>query len=507
MTFSDSFGSGRKASELSNILERIEELIVSQRNDKSTVRDALIGVGTQDVSVAVLDRGDIRGNALGSSDADRSTGDMAKRTLDDGTIFQACSISKPITAFAVIKLCQEGKLNLDSPISDYLDGERLSWISTSKTFTLASSITLRQLLSHTSGLSGHGFGGYRRGPLPTIHEILTGTPPANNEPIKLTTVPGQTYSYSGGGYTVIQLILETVLGKPFHQLMDEIILKPLKMSRSTYMILPEAETNYAPAYLTGELRADPDHHSQPESAAVGLWTTPSDLLRAIQAVQQSLKSGGFLEQRWVKIMLTEVQEGMGLGWAVERNGTTFHHSGDNDPGYECIVIGYADLSKMQKSPDIEADFTSAGDYIADECGICIMTSSALGYANVCVKLTQSIPYLIEWPSMNSRPWVPFLDRSTTISESALGWIGEWGSSGWIFQGDIEKGLFIKHGATVAIPVLPAAIPPKFYAEGPSIDLVTDGLDLLLRLGMKAGGVRIIDVWQNYECKTLEIRHS
>jgi hypothetical protein len=96
----------------------------------------------------------------------------------------------------------------------------------------------------TSGLRVHGFGGYSTTDIPTLPQILRGDPPANNEQISLFTFPGLGAAYSGGGFTVIQLILETHLRKPFYQIMDETVLQPLKMSRSTYKTLADTEKNY-----------------------------------------------------------------------------------------------------------------------------------------------------------------------------------------------------------------------------------------------------------------------
>jgi CubicO group peptidase (beta-lactamase class C family) len=99
-------------------------------------------------------------------------------------------------------------------------------------------------LSHTFGLRVHGFGGYLKTDIPTFPQILRGDPLANNEQISLLTLPGLGFAYSGGGFTVIKLIFETHLRKPFYQIMDETVLQPLKMSGSTYKALADTEKNY-----------------------------------------------------------------------------------------------------------------------------------------------------------------------------------------------------------------------------------------------------------------------
>ena len=392
------------------------------------VRDVLTGQGTQIVSVGILDAGEITAKILGAPVREPDSRDSIN-PFDNDTLFQACSISKPITALAVIKLCQEGKLNLDTPISQYLLSEQLSWISTPQTHLLVSQVTLRLLLSHTSGLGLHGHLGYSTTPVPTLEEILTGSPPANNEPIKLNLLPGQKLSYSGGGFIVIQLLLENRLQKPFHQIMDETILQPLKMTRSTYQILPAIEKNYAPAYLTGKLKSDPDYHLQPESAAAGLWTTPSDLLKAVQTLQLGLESEDshdFLQKRWADIMLTEIEEnGLALGWVTKKGGMCFEHAGSNEPSYRCFVFGYADLAAgddMTRDDDKSSNERPRG--IPRDCGLCIITSSALGDL-IWSKILAAVPYLQGWPSPFIHGWpnilqafVPFIDWKKKIDEKA-----------------------------------------------------------------------------------------
>src|SRR6185437_1371249 len=96
-------------------------------------------------------------------------------------------------------------------------------------------VTLRELLSHTAGVTVHGFPGYARGqPIPSLVDILNGIPPANSPPIRVDLVPGKTWRYSGGGYVIVEQLLEDVTGEPFAALMHDQVLRPLGMSHSTY---------------------------------------------------------------------------------------------------------------------------------------------------------------------------------------------------------------------------------------------------------------------------------
>jgi CubicO group peptidase (beta-lactamase class C family) len=477
-------------SKASEIIELLETLIKSQSTDGKSVSEVLVDLGTPIVSVAVMDNGTITTSQIIGS----------PKPFDNNTLFQAASISKPVTALAVIKLCQEGTLDLDAPISKYLSAEQLSWISTTKTFPIVSQISLRLLLSHTSGLSAHGFMGYSTSRTPDLSQMLRGDPPANNEPIALSLLPGQKFSYSGGGFQVIQLILETYLQKPFRQIMDEIVLQPLKMARSTFQFLPAAGS-YAPVYLNGKNKSEPDHYLLPETAAAGLWTIPSDLLRAVQAVQRSLDSDDFLEQKWAKIMLTVVEQQMGLGWVIKEDGSHFGHAGGNYPGYLSFVFGYADLPSSEPDeakPEKETRERKAN--IPKHCGISVMTSSALGDLTKD-KILEAVAYMKGWPAISDGPVVPFMDRAKEIDGRAKEWQGNWGPGNWSLK-DANEGLSLQYKSFPAVALVPAAISPRTYDEGSSIDLVTDGLEMMLRLGWKDGS-RVIEVWQDGDIKTLE----
>jgi CubicO group peptidase (beta-lactamase class C family) len=494
----DAAGTGLP-SETPGIYEQLESLIKSQSAEGRAAAEILTDLGTPVVSVAIMDVGNITSRVFGLPGTQQSTATLgSEQAFDHNTLFQAASISKPMTAIVVIKLCQEGKLDLDAPISRYLDAEQLSWISNTQTKELVSQISLRLLLSHTSGLSATGFEGYATATIPTVPQILRGDPPANSEPVSLFTLPGQQFAYSGGGFTVVQLILETCFKKPFHQIMHEKLLQPLKMTRSTFDYLPATEKNYAPAYWNGKLKTDPEYFSFPESAAAGLWTTPSDLLRAIHAVQLSLESDSFLERKWAEIMLTEIGEnGFSVGWRAKKNGLHFSHAGGNSPGYRCFVVGFAKLpgakTENQQALNIETE------QVPENCGVSIMTSSLMGDI-VHDKILEAVSYLKGWPYVERGPSIPFLDRTKSIDIQAKHWCGTWGPGDWELSE--EKGLSVRYGTLPAVPLIPAAQPPKKYEEGNSIDLVADGLEMMLRLGWK-NGARIIEVWQARDVATLE----
>lgn len=126
-----------------------------------------------------------------------------KRPVTTNTLFQAGSISKSLNGVGIIKLVQEGKLNLDSDINIYLKSWKFPYDSLSK----GKKITIANLLSHTAGLTVHGFDGYEKGDtIPTMIQILNGEKPANNKAIRSMYEPSLKSEYSGGGTTISQLI-------------------------------------------------------------------------------------------------------------------------------------------------------------------------------------------------------------------------------------------------------------------------------------------------------------
>jgi CubicO group peptidase (beta-lactamase class C family) len=164
-------------------------------------------------------------------------------------LFQAASISKSLNGVGVLKLVQEGKLNLSADINDYLKSWKFPYDSVSK----GKKISIANLLSHTAGLSIHGFPGYEKGvPLPTGPQILDGVSPANTKSVRSAFEPGLKYQYSGGGTTISQTIVEDITGKPYADYMWENVLKPLGMNGSTYAYLSSnsQETLRATAYLS-----------------------------------------------------------------------------------------------------------------------------------------------------------------------------------------------------------------------------------------------------------------
>jgi CubicO group peptidase (beta-lactamase class C family) len=134
------------------------------------------------------------------------------RPVNPETLFQVGSIGKPIAAMGALKLVEQGKLKLDGDVNETLK----SWKQPESGFTREQKVTLRRILSHSAGLTVHGFPGYAAGELvPTVPQILDGEKPAKNDAVRVDTLPGSILRHSGGGLIIMQLMMMEGTGKSF----------------------------------------------------------------------------------------------------------------------------------------------------------------------------------------------------------------------------------------------------------------------------------------------------
>ena len=160
----------------------------------------------------------------------------AGKPVDGDSRFQVASMSKWITAWGVMTLVEAGKLDLDKPVSLYLK----RWTLPKSKFDNAG-VTVRRLLSHTAGLTdGLGYAGFKPGdPLQSLEASLTqaaDASPGHDGAVRVGVEPGTEFKYSGGGYTLLQLLVEEVSGQSFNGYMTSHVFEPLGMTRSTFVL-------------------------------------------------------------------------------------------------------------------------------------------------------------------------------------------------------------------------------------------------------------------------------
>lgn len=290
------------------------------------------------VSIAFFDQGGIvwtRTYGL----ADVASG----RPVTTDTLFEAGSISKPVAAVAAMSLVQDGKLALDEDVNARLR----DWKVPANAFTAQQKVTLRRLLSHTAGLTIHGFPGYARDkPLPTLDQILDGAPPANTAKVVVSATPGGQWVYSGGGYVIAQLLMTETDGTPFPDLARKRVLTPAGMAGSTYaQPLPDAmQARAATAYRLDGKPVPGGWHVYPEMTAAGLWTTPSDLARFAIAFQKAHRgqSSAMLSKASADEMLKPNLGDWGIGFGLRREAGMIQHGGVDEgfvSGFEAFTDG------------------------------------------------------------------------------------------------------------------------------------------------------------------------
>lgn len=260
------------------------------------------------------------------------------------TLFQAGSISKSVTAVAALKLVNEGRLSLDGDIRSTLRMWKVRYGDT----VAPAPVTLRQLLNHTAGLNEVGGTGYLRGmPLPTLAQILEGAVPANTPPIRVEKVPGTAWQYSSGGYYVVQALLTEAAGMAFPKLAARLVLDPAGMRHSSFaQPLPAGKEQMATRAVGQDGTPLTDGwRVNPELAAGGMWTTPSDLARFAIGLAQSARGQdvGLLDARAAGMMMTRGLNNWGLGVDLgsPAGPRRFGHTGHNT-GFVSEYVMYPD---------------------------------------------------------------------------------------------------------------------------------------------------------------------
>lgn len=291
------------------------------------------------VSVAIIEDGEVAwAHAWGVADTET----RAPVTVE--TLFQAASISKPIGALAALSLVEDGRMQLDAPINEYL----ATWTLPDNDFTADSAVTLRGILTHSAGTTVWGFPGYRKDEpfdaeqvLASNAQVLDGL--GNTDSVRVYKVPGTSWQYSGGGYTIMEQAVEDVTGQAFPEVLAQRVLGPSGMVLSTYeQPLPEDRWGQASrGHRADGSEVDGEWHTYPEQAAAGLWTTPTELALVsvhLLDIREGYVRNGVLSREMLDQMLTRHRDGAegfsnwGLGFSLnDLDGeAAFGHNGANE---------------------------------------------------------------------------------------------------------------------------------------------------------------------------------
>ena len=307
------------------------------------MEERLAHYGCPGIAAAVLKDGTVAFSA-GFGRMERGS----DRAVQADTVFAGASISKPVTAALVMQQVELGLLDLDVDVNRYLS----AWRVPVNEFTSVQPVTLRHLLSHRAGTTVHGFGGFAPGlAQPGVLDTLHGRAPAVNAPVTVDKVPGGSIRYSGGGYTVLQLVLEELTGKPFAQLARENLFEPLDMGSASF-------ENPLPAPIRE--RAASGHDAQgaplpekwpncPQQAAGGIYVSAPDFALFLGAFRNAWlgRATPLMKPETARAMIDSRAEGdFALGWRVLGQGSAMRisHGGSND-GYQCETTCYLESGK------------------------------------------------------------------------------------------------------------------------------------------------------------------
>lgn len=418
---------------------------------RPSLSDRMAELGVPGVSVAVLVDGEIAW-ARGYGLADAASG----RPVTPNTLFQAASISKPVAALSALRLVEASRVDLDGDVNAHLT----SWRVPESWFTEQAPVTLRGLLTHRAGLTVWGFPGYGPGEeVPDGPAILDGR--GNTDPVRPYKTPGESWRYSGGGYTVMQQLVADVAGRPFAAVMREEVLDPIGMSRSTYEqpIPPERQDDIATGHRPDGEPVPGGWRTYPEQAAAGLWTTPRELALYAREMQRARRgeSSRVLGETLVRAMLTPDEDDWGLGPAISADGHRFQHGGSNQ-GFRCTFAASID-----------------GDY-----GVFVMTNSDSG-SPLAAEIAATVAHAYGWSGPLSEEKVP-VDVPPAVREQYVGTYvaREVGAEFRFVMG--ERGLMLRQGPSNA-QLWPLSDASFFDTEsGREAHFSIDGDEMTVRVG-------------------------
>lgn len=281
------------------------------------------------------------------------------------TVFQAASLSKPVFAYAVLKGCAEGLLDLDAPLSTYLPDPYITGDPRLQ------QITARHVLSHTSG-----FPNWR----------------PKDQPLRIHFAPGERFAYSGEGYVYLQRVVERLSGQPLDEWMQARLLGPLGMRYSSYVWVDTYEAQAACGH-DGEGKPRKGRRMEEANAAYSLYTTPTEFARFMALLlrppadpiclttdqvaqmltpQIPVNDAGLDAEQPTPEVQTDGQVSWGLGWGLQHGpgGEAFWHWGDNGE-FQAFALGWSastDLARQRAGMICMANSASGRALWADLFG-------------------------------------------------------------------------------------------------------------------------------------------
>ncbi|HDR7912843.1 TPA: beta-lactamase family protein [Bacillus wiedmannii] len=297
-------------------------------------------------SVASLSLAVIRDGKLDETIAFGTLESGTTRTVTTNSIFNSCSISKFITAMLVLTLSDQKTVHLDEDVNDRLT----SWNIPTNLFTSQNKVTLRNLLSHQSGIIDppNSFEHYTLAQgRPNLSELLAGKTSYCPVRIEVTYKPESEFHYSDANFCIIELLLEDITGKPFNLLLEEYIFQPLQLKNS--MLFSTKDINKMEAFACGHNKdgtiTNEKYPFYPFAASSGIWTTPTDLSTLVIEIIHSLQGQSKLKlsQKLVQDMISPqgCSKWTGLGVFLDDSNKDLQmYSLGWGVGFQCMMVCY-----------------------------------------------------------------------------------------------------------------------------------------------------------------------
>jgi len=291
----------------------------------STIANKMVDYKIPALSLAVINDGKIEW-----ADTYQNPG-FSEQNLNSSSIFQAASLSKPVTFFAALRMHTAGEIDLDENIENYVESYQLPQGKQ----TSENPVTFRNIFAHTSGITSGGYQGYAKDlPIPSDIDVLKGNEGVNSPKIEVISTPNEILAYSGGGYTLAEVALQGIFNEEFSTIMNQWVLEPIGMKNSqfTQPLQPSDSSKVAKGYTSNGVVLDGGWRNHPEQAAAGLWSNATDLAKFLIEIYKGYqgKSTVFSKSE-IQSILNQERDGHIYGLIVDRseNGFAITHYGGN----------------------------------------------------------------------------------------------------------------------------------------------------------------------------------